>query len=182
MKLHLENLEGGMARFSSVVVAEARHQNASWPMVTIPGFEIIGESVRAQTGLEIIVLCPLVTVDTVYLWQEYSVAHAREWLAESRRASLASAARAAAAGHSSSLVATDYVEGNPSSTILDLTTTLAQMSAGVTPGVELSVVRSPSGPYIPIWYAVLSSWRSVYFLPSLTSLLRQDANTDSILS
>jgi hypothetical protein len=152
MRLHLQNLEGGMTRFSSIASAEARRQNSTWPMVTIPAFEVIGESVRTQTGLEIIAFCPIVTVDDVEVWEAYSISHAQEWLEESRQASLSAAAKLQGSGQrTSSLVATDYEEGYPSAHILDLTSSVAEISAGAEMTFALSTQESPSGPYIPVW-------------------------------
>jgi hypothetical protein len=152
MRFHLQNLEGGMTRFSTIASAEARRQNSTWPMVTIPAFEIIGESVRTQTGLEIIAFCPIVTVDDVEAWESYSVSHAQEWLEESRQASLSATAKLQGSGQrTSSLVATDYEEGYPSAHILDLTSSVAEISAGAEMTFALSTQESPSGPYIPVW-------------------------------
>jgi hypothetical protein len=158
MHLHLQNLEGGMERLASFARAEVTTKTSSWPMVTIPAFEVIGESVRTQTGLEIIAFCPVVTVDEVDTWQEYSKAHARGWLEESRQTSLSAAAKAATLGHTSSLVATDYKEGDPSSSIVDLTSSVAQISAGAEMNFALSTDASPTGPFIPVWYVLRSAF------------------------
>jgi hypothetical protein len=60
----------------------------------MPSFEVIGASVREQTGFEMIVFCPFVTVDQVEAWQEFSVSNAQTWLSESRDAARSAAEKA----------------------------------------------------------------------------------------
>jgi class 3 adenylate cyclase len=151
MKFHLRDLENGMERMSTVVTAEAIYQNATWPFVTVPAFEVLGESVRTQTGLEIILLCPLVTAENVEAWQTYSVREGPIWLAESRAASISGAARARSFGDAASLLATDYIVGNPAPVLLDLTSSLQDMSRGADLGFVPSVQNRPGGPFIPVW-------------------------------
>jgi hypothetical protein len=146
MRLHLENIEGGMKRLSSVIVAEAVHQNATWPFVTVPAFEAVGASVRAQTGFELILFCPMVREAQVEEWEEYSVESASRWLAESQAICLS---ESAATGKHSSLEATDYLDGAVTPTILDLVSGVKEMSAGSS--LELKPAVESGGPYFPIW-------------------------------
>jgi hypothetical protein len=139
-----------MKRLASVIIAEAAYQNSTWPFVTIPAFEVAGASVRLQTGLELVLLCPLVHESNVMDWQDYSVQNAPTWMAESRSASLSASSRSAASGLYSSLQATDYIEGDATPTILDLKSGVQAVSDG--DPLEFIPSVSNGGPYyFPIW-------------------------------
>jgi hypothetical protein len=146
MKLHLQNIEGGMKRLEAVTAAEGSRQNSSWPFVTVPAFEVIGASVRAQTGFEVIVMSPVVSANQVDEWAHYSVAHAQQWLIESHEISIRLVET------NSSLTASDY--SGVSGSIMDLTATVEQMSKGEPLGFKPSKLMRPLGPYFPIWYGV----------------------------
>jgi hypothetical protein len=151
VKLHLRSIEEGMERFAVSIAAETHGQhNRSWPFVTVPAFEALGDSVRAQTGMEIILLCPLVQEAQVQTWQEYSVEMAPTWLAESRAISLSASARAASSGRQSTLVATDYIKGGATPKLLDLVSGVSDVSAGA--NLEFVPSIENSGPYyFPVW-------------------------------
>jgi hypothetical protein len=149
--LHLRNIEGGMGRMAVLISAEAKHQNAKWPFVTMPSFEVIGSSVRAQTGMEVIVFCPFVTAGQVQEWQEFSLANAQTWLKESRDVAQSLAEKSNASGVYTSFVATDYVNGGPSPVLLDMTADLLHLGGNESLQLVPSVQRRPGGPYLPVW-------------------------------
>jgi hypothetical protein len=151
INFHLKNIEGGMGRMSSALTAEAAHQNASWPFVTVPAFEVIGASAREQTGFEAIIFCPFVVEANVDKWQKFSADESRVWLRESRDIAQAAAIKANSSGVYTSFVPTDYYDGAASPIIVDTTTSFSSVSAGQQLGFVPSVQRNPGGPFLPIW-------------------------------
>jgi hypothetical protein len=151
MRFHLSNLEGGMARMATSITTEARHKNMTWPFVSFPTFEVLGEDVRTQSGVEVIVLCPYVSHTNVDAWQVFTTENGPSWLEQSRALSLLQLSRVAAFGETSSLLATDYVGGNPSPMILDLTISVDRISKGEPLEFVSSVQNRPGGPYFPVW-------------------------------
>jgi hypothetical protein len=117
----------------------------------MPSFEVIGASVREQTGFEMIVFCPFVTVDQVEAWQEFSVSNAPTWLSESRDAARSAAEKASASGEDSSFTTTDYIVGDASPILLDLTADMVAIASGESLGFVPSVKNRPGGPFLPIW-------------------------------
>jgi hypothetical protein len=151
MRLHLQNIEGGMRRLSTITSAEAKRQNATWPFVTVPTFEVIGVNVREQTGFEDIALLPFVSSIDAVAWQEYSVENSPAWLKESREIVKSKAAKAHATGQYASYAATDYVDAAVSPVIFDISTGLAEVAIGEQYTVVLSVNNNPKGPFLPVW-------------------------------
>jgi hypothetical protein len=149
--LHLLNIEGGMGRLSALLSAEASYQKAEWPFVRMPAFEVIGGSVRAQTGMEAIVLCPFVSAEDVQKWQTFSVAEAPIWLAESRAVAQSAATKANSSGIYTSFAATDYGDGGASPVLLDTTADLLNLDGNNDLQFVPSVQNRPGGPYLPIW-------------------------------
>jgi hypothetical protein len=150
IQLHLQNIEGGMERLSTIASAEAATQKNDWPFVTVPSFEVIGASVREQTGFEIVTLMPFVARSQVEAWERYSSENARSWLKESREIAQSMAIKANASGEYSSFIATEYRDGGPSPFLVDLEDPFAQ-STGVNFTVAPSVIKNPDGPYLPLW-------------------------------
>jgi hypothetical protein len=151
-KLHLQNIEGGMQRLSTLASAEARFQKKRWPFVTIPAFEAIGASVREQTGLEDIALTPFVTREDVDEWQRYSANNAKSWLRESRTIAESLAIKANASGeYHSFFVTTDYLDGEPMPYLVDIPGAFEKAAAGERFTYVASVKNNPDGPYLPYW-------------------------------
>jgi hypothetical protein len=151
MRLHLQSIEGGMGRLAMVASAEARSQNASWPFVTIPAFEVLGASVRDQTGFEDIVLLPFVAREDVEEWQRYSLEHAKTWLRESRSISQSEAMKANASGEYTSFVATEYLNIDPTPVLVDVPDAFKKAANGENYTYVDSVTANPQGPYLPFW-------------------------------
>jgi hypothetical protein len=149
--LHLQNIEGGMGRLSTITSAEAKRQNATWPFVTVPTFEVIGESVREQTGFEVIAFMPIVTSTDVDAWQRYSNDNWRAWLKESHQAVRSKAHKVSASGARSNFTATDYLDRPPLPRIFDLVAGLEDIAAGEKFAIVPSVKNNPLGPFIPVW-------------------------------
>jgi class 3 adenylate cyclase len=57
----------------------ARGTNSSWPMVTLPDFDMRGESTRSLADALSVMLLPVVTEDTRTSWEDYSVNH-QDWI------------------------------------------------------------------------------------------------------
>jgi hypothetical protein len=150
MKMHLQNIDGGMQRMEAVVAAEGyRHNTSLWPFVTVPGFEVLGASVREQTGFEVIVFCPLVVSDKVDEWLQFSSTNAPLWFAESLEASLSERKASRAGGD---LNTTDYAFAGVPSTLLDLPAAIGDATEGKDLAFVPSEVNSPFGPFFPVWY------------------------------
>jgi hypothetical protein len=184
MKLHLQNIEGGMQRMEAVVAAEgSRHNVSSWPFVTVPAFEVLGESVRKQTGFEVIGLCPVVALDKVKEWLQYVSVHARLWLEESRETSLSALSESGASCEDSIVAATDYNFDVIPSALMDLTSTVDEVSRGEPLGFIPSEINSPVGPFFPVWY--VDCWQlsktSNMASAHCFSFSTKDANADTIL-
>jgi hypothetical protein len=63
--------------------------NATFPYVTVPTFEILGQTTRAQSGIEFLLFTPLVDDTTRSHWEQYSDNN-QWWIEESRNLALAS--------------------------------------------------------------------------------------------
>lgn len=57
----------------------ARGTNATWPLVTLPDFDMRGGSTRSLADALSIMLLPVVTEETRTSWEEYSVNH-QDWI------------------------------------------------------------------------------------------------------
>jgi hypothetical protein len=151
MRFHLQNIEGGIQRMPVTISEEARNQRAQWPFVKIPAFEVMGASVREQTGFEVISFLPFVARRDVDAWQEFSLQNAAEWLEESFGVIQSAAMNANASGEYSSFVAADYLDLGPSPILVDLPDALVKAATGENYTYTASVVSNPNGPYLPFW-------------------------------
>ena len=121
-----------MKDMASIMTDTANQTNQKFPFVTMPAFETIGEGVRRKAGLEALYYGPMVTLDQVGSWQEYSVKN-QGWLSRSR----------------STAASSTYGDYNPDN----------YQSGSITPvifdmvdGVPTLAVESEP-PYMPIWQA-----------------------------
>jgi hypothetical protein len=147
---HVHSLKQSLIQMSSTITAQALHNNDTWPFVTVPAFEVLGDAARTQGGIESIAFSPLVTRENAEAWGTYSVQHAMSWLLESQQVTLGRQRR----NHddeSNELIATDYVNGAIMPYIFDSPRTIEEMVRdGVLIGSQPSVENS-DGPFLPFW-------------------------------
>jgi hypothetical protein len=72
-----------MRGMSDMVTAHANDNNRTFPFVTLPQFETLGDHARVQSGIETFNYLPFVSNETRLLWETYSVAF-QGWIATSR--------------------------------------------------------------------------------------------------
>jgi hypothetical protein len=88
-KIDMHNLFSTMRSCSNSISGAAIAANTTFPFVTVPTFEILGESVRQQSGAEAVVFTPKVELDEVTQWQEYAIAN-EGWYEESKKLAISS--------------------------------------------------------------------------------------------
>jgi hypothetical protein len=112
----------------------------------------MGQSVRAQTGFEVISFAPLVSAKNVELWGNFSSSNSKHWLAESRDATLSLAAQDSTMDKDdATLLPTNVFVGNVNPSIFDYSVGIDSVSQGTTYSFIPSVVNRPGGPYFPSW-------------------------------
>jgi hypothetical protein len=142
-RFHVSSLKESMSQMSSTITALALHNNDTWPFVTVPAFEVLGEGARHQAGVETIIFAPLVRREDYDQWGRYSVEHYLSWFNESRNTMISS--------DLDSLVASDYISGSPRKYIFDSPRTAEEIAAqGVLPTFTPSI-ENYDGPYLPYW-------------------------------
>jgi hypothetical protein len=132
-EVHTHNLFSAMRSFSNTISAAAITRNSEFPFVTVPAFEVLAESVRQQSGSELLILTPKVEGGEVTLWEEYATAN-EGWYEESKKLAVSS-------GGGTS-VQSDFAPGSPWPFIYD---TIVDENGNRSPGPP----RNP--PYYPIW-------------------------------
>jgi hypothetical protein len=76
-----KNIFGVLGIFSTLISSSARHDNATWPLFTLPDFEFFGKGSRELSGALLLAFTPLVANSTRAAWEEYSVAN-QGWIQE----------------------------------------------------------------------------------------------------
>jgi len=76
---------------TTAITASAVANGEEWPFVTVRDFEVLGESTRAQSGIEVMTWGPFVQPSQLPEWNNYSVAN-QDWIEISRATTLASSA------------------------------------------------------------------------------------------
>jgi hypothetical protein len=143
-KFHVSTLKGSMALLSSTITAQAQQTNQSWPFVTVPAYEVLGQGVRTQAGVESIIMAPYVTQGDYDRWGSYSTQQFQNWFQQSRDTMIVTG--------NNSLVSTDYVSGPNRPYIFDYPRTVQEMAVQ---GISTNFVPSNEqndGPYLPFWY------------------------------
>jgi hypothetical protein len=133
VKVHAHNLFSTMRSCSNSISGAAIATNSDFPFVTVPTYEILGESVRQQLGAEALIFNPKVEASDLARWQEYATAN-QGWYEESKRLAVASSG--------GSLVPSDYAPGNPSAVIYD---------AFIDENGNLAARQPADPPFFPIW-------------------------------
>jgi class 3 adenylate cyclase len=137
----VENLLFGLQLISTSMTIEAIKLNATWPFVTVPLFEVMGELTRQKTGLEIVIMAPWVTASDATRWEQYSQQNFQWWRSQSQGIAVSSDA---------GLVPTDYQDGGIIPFIFEVPDdNIAYETGNIT--IAQSRMVNPQGPYMPIW-------------------------------
>jgi hypothetical protein len=84
VQVHTHNLFSTMRHCSNSISSTAIATNSRFPFVTVPTFEILGESVRQLSGAEALIFNPKVEASELAAWEEYATAN-QGWYEESKR-------------------------------------------------------------------------------------------------
>jgi hypothetical protein len=76
-----KNIFGVLGIFSTLISSSARQNNATWPLFTLPDFELFGKDARELSGALLLAFTPLVTNSSRAAWAEYSVEN-QGWIQE----------------------------------------------------------------------------------------------------
>jgi hypothetical protein len=127
IRVHKRDLFVTMRSCSNSISGAAIAANSTFPFVTVPTFEILGNSVRQQSGAEFLMFTPQVEADDLTRWEEYAIAN-EGWYEESKQLDVASS--------ETSSVKSDFMPGNISAFIYN----------------PIDVPVSPANPpFYPIW-------------------------------
>jgi hypothetical protein len=132
-EVHAHNLFSTMRSCSNSISVAATTTNSEFPFVTVPAFEVLGESVRQQSGSELLIFTPKVEVGEVTHWQEYATAN-EGWYEESKQLHVSSG--------EGNLVQSDFAPGSPFPFIYN---TIVDESG------DPSVMPAVNPPFYPIW-------------------------------
>jgi hypothetical protein len=132
-EVHTHNLFSTMRSCSNSISGAAIAANSTFPFVTVPTFEILGESVRQQAGAEALIFTPIVGVSELTQWQEYATAN-EGWYEESKQLVVASG--------EGTLVQSDYAPGRPLPIIFE-----AVLDENGNPSAGLPT----NPPFYPVW-------------------------------
>jgi hypothetical protein len=116
---------------NSITGEQNRGSSKAFPFVTVPKFEILGESTRRQSGMEVVAYTPMVTEENVPAWLNYSIAN-QGWMDESRKVAVSSG--------EGSLQVSDYLPGGIMPFIFEFDET-----------TQIIPSKGPA-PYFPLWH------------------------------
>ena len=133
VRIHNRDLYSTMRSCSDSITGSAIATNSEFPFVTVPTFEILGHSVRQQSGAELIVFAPKVKTDELTRWEEYAIAN-EGWYEDSKQLAVAST--------ESTSVLADYAPGNITTFVYD---------ASVEANGNLNPTPIENGPFYPMW-------------------------------
>jgi hypothetical protein len=132
-EVHTHNLFSTMRSASNSISAAALVANSTFPFVTVPAFEVLGDFIREQSGTELLIFTPKIEIDKVARWEEYAAAN-EGWYEESKEVAVSSS--------DGSLVQSDYAPGSPIPFIFN---TIFDDDGNPAPGPP----QNP--PYYPVW-------------------------------
>jgi hypothetical protein len=132
-EVHKRNLFSTMRSCSNSISVAATTTNSEFPFVTVPGFEVLGESVRQQSGAELLIFTPQVEIGEVSRWQEYATAN-EGWYEESKQLAISSSA--------GSVAQSAFAPGSPLPFIYN---TIVDEDGKSSPGPPVNP------PFYPIW-------------------------------
>jgi hypothetical protein len=136
LRIDVYNLFSTMRSCSNSISGAALGANTTFPFVTVPVFEILGESVRQQSGAEAVIFTPKVELGEVTQWEEYAIANAG-WYEESKKLAIASS--------EGTQVASDFAPGGQSPFIYDASVD-EDGNASIAPSMGNS-----DPPFFPLW-------------------------------
>jgi hypothetical protein len=130
-RFHVQNILVALKGMSNSITGEQnRGSSKAFPFVTVPKFEILGESTRRQSGMEIVAFTPIVTEENVPAWLNYSISN-QGWMDESRKVVVSSG--------EGSFQVSDYLPGGIMPFIFDFDA-----------NSQLIPSKGPA-PYSPLW-------------------------------
>jgi hypothetical protein len=130
-RFHVQNILVALKGMSNSITGEEnRGSSKAFPFVTVPKFEILGESTRKQSGMEIVAFTPMVTEENVPAWLKYSIDN-QGWMDDSREVVVSSG--------EGSLHVSDYLPGGIMPFIFDFDETS-----------QIVPSKGP-GPFLPLW-------------------------------
>jgi hypothetical protein len=132
-EVHAHNLFSTMRSCSNSISVAATTTNSEFPFVTVPGFEVLGESVRQQSGAELLIFTPKVEVGEVTRWQEYATAN-EGWYEESKQLAVSSS--------DGNFIRSDFA---PDSPIPFIYNTIVDENGNSSPGPPVNP------PFYPMW-------------------------------
>jgi hypothetical protein len=132
-EVHKHNLFSTMRSCSNSISAAAIATNSTFPFVTVPTYEVLGESVRQQSGTELLVFTPKVQVDEVTRWNEYAT-YNEGWYEESKQLAVSSS--------KGTLVQSDFAPGSPLPFIYN---TIVDEDGNP------SIMPAVNPPFYPLW-------------------------------
>jgi hypothetical protein len=132
--VHKRDLFSTMRSCSDSITGAAIATNSTFPFVTVPTFEILGHSVRQQSGAEMIIFTPKIQADELTSWEEYAIAN-EGWYEDSKKLAISSTERTS--------VLTDYMSGSIPTFVYD--TSVEVMIGNLTP------TPIENHPFYPMW-------------------------------
>lgn len=120
-----------MKSCANAITSEAQTTNSSFPFHTVEDFETLGNTIRKFSNSEIFGFAPILTVDELLEWSQYSMAH-QDWIQRSRELILEA--------HEGTLVNSDYKDGS-------ITPGLYELENGTTP----VPAKIPAPFFTPLW-------------------------------
>ncbi|KAL7562532.1 hypothetical protein ACA910_008238 [Epithemia clementina (nom. ined.)] len=80
---YMQNLVLSFEEFSGLITNAALLSSATFPLVTVPNFEVLGYHARVVTGVEMVMFTPIVNAKNVDDWNKYSVEN-KGWIKAGR--------------------------------------------------------------------------------------------------
>ena len=134
IEAHANNIFLAMKSCSNIITSDAISRGSHFPFHTVQNFEVVGEAIRKQSGLELLGYIPFVDPQQVLSWMKYSDEN-QNWVETSRRAAID-------AGELN-VVNKDYLEGNISPVIYDF--------GGPNQTTRPLPTKSTTEPLTPVW-------------------------------
>jgi hypothetical protein len=145
---------GAINSMATAITSHVLDTNQTFPLVTIPDFEIRGSDLRVQADAVIIHWMPLVTDETRVAWEDYALAN-RDQIDEGFEED---AKRRGMQDFEFGLTNTTrtgdrMLQQSPQETILDDGETILDDGTGYHPRIWIHKGDAPegSGPYLPLW-------------------------------
>ena len=129
---HANSIFLALRSCSKIITSDAIARGSEFPFHTVANFEVIGESIRKQSGLELFGYLPFVEPEQMMEWMQYSWLN-QAWLNQSRQTAIDAG--------KVNIVNNDYLEGNISQVIYDF--------GG--PNLTARMAPPSANPFTPVW-------------------------------